>query len=186
MKNGTILTSLILLPIIVLFASGISYGETAFDMMFKTSDKYQDVVVKEVLSADTFRLESGEKIKMIGLRALKSPEKKKEKAERDAHGFRIEEPESPLTPIEEKAFEFVVELLEQKHVRLEFDSTKIDSNNKTLAYVYLLDGDVFVNEEILRNGFAHLQIIIPNIKYADKLREAYREATREKRGIQGE
>ncbi|MBU4332980.1 MAG: thermonuclease family protein [Candidatus Omnitrophica bacterium] len=186
MKTRTLLSTLIILPIITLFISGISFGETAFDMMFKTSNKYQDVVVKEVLSSDTFKLESGEKIKLIGLRALKAPERKKERPERDEHGFRIEEPESPLTPVEEKAFTFAVELLEGKHVRLELDNTKIDSNNNTLAYAFLLDDNVFVNKEILRNGFAHLQIRIPNTKYADQLREAYKEATIEKRGVQGE
>lgn len=185
MRTKTILAALTITFAAILIPN-ISFSETAFDMMFKTSDKYTDVIVKEVLSSDSFKLESGEKIKLIGLRALKAPEKKKEKTERDRYGFRIEEPASPLTPIEEKAFSFAVELLENKHIRLEFDSSKKDSDNATLAYAFLLDENIFVNKEILRNGFAHLQIIIPNTKYAQELRDAYKEAREEKRGIQGE
>ena len=185
MKNKTLLTALSI-TILTILMSSTSYGETAYDMFFRTSNKYKDVVVKEVLSADTFKLESGEKIKLIGLRALKAPERKKEKPERDKHGFRVEEPESPLTPIEEKAFSFAIELLENKHIRLEFDSSKKDSNNNTVAYAFLLEDNVFVNKEIIRNGFAHLQIRIPNTKYSQQLREAYKEARKEKRGIQGE
>jgi endonuclease YncB( thermonuclease family) len=50
----------------------------------------------------------------------------------------------------------------------------------------LLDNELFVNAEILRQGFAFLQIRPPNTKYSKELREAYTEARLEKRGLQGE
>ncbi len=44
----------------------------------------------------------------------------------------------------------------------------------------------FLNAEILRQGFANLSIRPPNMKFAKELREAYREARAEKRGLQGQ
>ncbi|MBF0510702.1 MAG: thermonuclease family protein, partial [Candidatus Omnitrophica bacterium] len=53
------------------------------------------------------------------------------------------------------------------------------------AYVYLPEGQM-ANAELLRKGFVRLRIVPPNVKYADKLRQAYQEAKREKRGLEGE
>ena len=66
-----------------------------------------------------------------------------------------------------------------------FDSEKNSEDYKTLAYVFLLEDDTFVNAEILRQGFAFLSIRPPNMKYAKELREAYKEARAEQRGLQG-
>jgi len=66
------------------------------------------------------------------------------------------------------------------------DDNKSDDDNLTLAYVFLMKNDLFVNTEILRHGFSQLSIQVPNTKYKKLLREAYQEARREKRGYQGE
>ena len=180
---------IVLFPIVL--CSGIASGESNFDFFFKNSEQYKDVIVEEVLSADILRLkgrvgEKGEIIKLIGLKAPKAPKKKGEDIDRNELGIVIKEPVTPLTPIEEKAFEFARELLEGQHVRIEFDADKEGEKHRTLAYVFLLENDVFVNTEILRHGFAHLSISPPNTKYADKLRDAYKEARKEQRGLQGQ
>ncbi len=148
-----------------------------------SSRRYKNAVVERVISADTIRLESGEKIKLIGLRAPEIPRRRK--AERDKFGFIIEE-ENPLTSVEEKAFDFVRSLLEGETVRMEFDVQKKSRDLSTFAYVFLIKKKTFVNTEILKQGFAFLQIRPPNTKYAQDLRDAYKEARREKRGLQGE
>jgi len=175
----------------VILYSGIASSESNFDFFFKSAEQYKDVVVKEVRSADTIVLEGkvgekGEIIKLIGLRAPKPPRRKTEDIKRDQFGLVIKEPVSPLTPIEEKAFEFTQELLEGRHVRLEFDADKKSESHATLAYVFLLKDNIFVNTEILRHGFAHLSIRPPNTKYAKELRKAYKEARAEQRGLQGQ
>ena len=175
----------------ITLCSGLAFGESNFDFFFKNSAQYKDVVVKEIISADRFRLkenpgEKGEIIKLIGLRALKPPKKKTEDIKRNDLGIVIKKPVTPLTSIEEKAFEFARELLEGQHVRLEFDADKLSEKHETLAYVFLLEDNIFVNTEILRHGFAHLSIRPPNTKYADELRAAYKEARREQRGLQGQ
>ena len=186
-----LLKQLIIVPSLIVLCSGLAFGESNFDFFFKDAARYKDVIVEKILSTDTFRLkgeigEKGEAIKLIGLRAVKPPKKKTEDINRNDLGIVIKKPATPLTPIEEKAFEFTRKLLEGRHVRLEFDAEKKGENYETLAYVFLLEENIFVNTEILRHGFAHLSIRPPNTKYADELREAYKEARREQRGLQGQ
>ena len=166
-------------------------GNSDFGFLMKDQARYEDVVVKQVLSTDTIVLEEGvgereEVIQLIGLKAPSTPKTKKVDIERDQYGFTKKKEVSPLTPIEEQAIEFARELLIGQHVRLEFDVNKKSEDYGTLAYVFLLNDNTFVNTEILRHGFAHLQIRPPNTKYADILREAYREARAQKRGLQSE
>ena len=182
---------LIIITSLILFCPATASSETNLDFFFKNATQYQDVIVDEIRSTDTILLRAGvgekrEVFQLIGLRAPKAPKIKKIDHERDQYGFVKKEEVSPLTPIEEKAFDFVKELLEGQRVRIEFDSEKKAKNHATFAYVFLLDDNTFVNTEILRLGFAHLQIRPPNTKYAEQLREAYKEARAEKRGLQGE
>ena len=165
-----------------LFATSL-WAESNFEYFFKNSTAYKDVVVERVIRTDLIELESGEKIRLIGLNSP-SESRRKEMPERDQHGFVVEEKASPLTSVEDLAYDFVQDLLEKKHVRLEFDTEKNDSDHHTFAYVFLLGNDLFVNVEILRQGYANLQIQPPNLKYSEKLRAAYKEAYKERRGLQ--
>ena len=136
--------------------------------------KYDDVVVQDVLRVDTLRLESGEIVKLIGVRAFGNPARKK-KIERDDYGFVVKEKADLEVRPGEQAQEYARELLEGKHVRLEFDAEQKDDGYKTLAYVFLVNDNTFVNARVLERGFADLQIQAPNLKYARQLRDAYRE-----------
>ena len=101
-------------------------------------------------------------------------------------GFIMDRPndrENPVEPIEKIALDFVRGLLEGKRVYMKFDASKISDDHKTLAYVYLMEDDTFVNETILKAGFAKLSIQPPNTKFSKTLRDAYREAREERRGI---
>ncbi len=163
----------------------IIFAESNLDFFLGGPKHYQDLVVEKVISGDTIVLETGETIRLIGVHAPDAV-RLREKIERDEHGFvvREETPDIEIPP-EQKAFEFVYELLDHKHVRLEFDVEKKDENFRTLAYVFLADSGMFVNAEILRQGYAQLRLGPPNMKYADTLREAYQEARKEQRGILG-
>jgi micrococcal nuclease len=163
---------------------GRAFGQSAFDAIFNTGG-YEDVIVQEVLKADTLVLqnERKERVKLIGLRAPEAPKKKK-MDERDTNA--PPKPVDPFNSIEEQALEFAKELLEGRHVRLEFDVERNNEDHAAWAYVFLLKDNTFVNAEILRQGFARLSVHPPNTKYADGLRAAYKEAQTEKRGLQGQ
>ncbi len=175
---------LFILLLILNLGTASSFAQT--EELFTHSqdkEKYKKILVERVFNGGTIKLEGGEKIKLIGLRALEAPPRSQIEYDRD--GKPMERKVLPENTLKEKAFAFAVHLLEGKYVRIEFDEQKTNDNLETLAYVFIIDTNTFVNAEILRQGYADLQIRPPNVKYENELRAAYREAREEKRGLQG-
>ena len=73
-------------------------------------------------------------------------------------------------------------LVNGKTVRLEFDVQEFDKYGRTLAYVYLEDG-TFVNAWLVKNGYAMVMTVPPNVKYQDLFLKLQREAREQKRGM---
>lgn len=65
---------------------------------------------------------------------------------------------------------------------LELDVRERDQYGRILAHVWSENG-VLVNELMLRQGFAVVYILSPNVKYAEEFRSAAREAQGAKRGL---
>ena len=122
--------------------------------------------VKEVVDGDTIVLEDGTKVRYIG---LNTPERGR--------------------PFYEEATEANRKLVEDREVRLEFDTVQIDRYGRTLAYVFVGDstgstqGETFINLELLRQGYANVFTVPPNVKYEELFREAEREAREVGRGL---
>ncbi len=60
-------------------------------------------------------------------------------------------------------------------MELEFNMERRDRYGLLLAYVYLTDGRM-LNEEIVKEGYANILTIPPNVKYQESFLRAYREA----------
>lgn len=181
--HRNVLTSLSCAAVGVLLTGNVFAG-LDIDAIIDKSQKSEDgLVAEKILRADLILLKSGKKIRLIGLKAPEPPRRKN--IQRDDFGNVIEPPVTPVKTIEERAFEYARSLLEDKRVRLEYDTENKDEDFNTYAYVFLPDG-TFVNAEILRQGFANLKLVPPNMKYAEALRQAYKEARAEQRGLQGE
>ncbi len=114
--------------------------------------------VKEVVDGDTIVLEDGTKVRYIG---LNTPERDR--------------------PFYEEATEANRKLTDGREVRLELDTVEIDQYGRTLAYVFV--GETFVNLELLRQGYANVFTVPPNVKYEERFREAEREAREAGRGL---
>jgi len=65
---------------------------------------------------------------------------------------------------------------------LELDVEQRDRYGRLLAYVYAPDGRM-ANEEMVREGYALLYTLPPNVKYVDRTRAALEEAKAERRGL---
>jgi len=65
---------------------------------------------------------------------------------------------------------------------LEFDIQKRDRFNRLLGYVFLPSGTL-LNELLLKEGYASLLLIPPNLRYRDRLSEASRLAIRNRKGL---
>ena len=77
---------------------------------------------------------------------------------------------------------FLTNLILGKNVRLEFDVGKKDRYGRTLAYVYLEDG-AFLNAELVKQGYAVIMTVPPNVKYADLFLQLQSKARDAKRGL---
>lgn len=150
--------------------------------LLASSVKYKDIRVARALSSDRLLLENEEKVSLIGIKGPHAPKLKDIK--RDEHGFIIHD-DDPTTPFGIEAVGFVRSLVEDKPVRLEFDTQRRAENGDILAYVFMSDGKL-LNAEVVRHGYANLKLIPPNMKYAEELRSAYREARHEMRGMSAE
>lgn len=111
---------------------------------YMQSEEWHTVI--KVADGDTFTIESGEKIRLIG---VDTPES-------------VHPDKSKNTEFGKVVSGFAKEQLLDRKVRLEFDVTKTDKYNRVLAYVYLEDG-TFYNELLLQKGYARVMTVQPNV-----------------------
>ena len=69
-------------------------------------------------------------------------------------------------------------------VKLICDVDSLDQFGRTLAYVYLEDG-TFVNADLVKNGYAMVMTVPPNIKFADEFVKLQQEARENNKGLWG-
>ena len=180
---------ILLVAMMVVFLATNIYGEE-IDKQVSASDEfkitfpfgktynYTDVFVKRVIDGDTLLLETGERVRLIG---IDTPEMHdSDKLKRDAK--RTQQDATTIQKLGRRAYEFTKGFLEVKRVSLEFDVERYDKYNRLLAYVYLKDG-TFANAEIVKEGYASLMTISPNVKYSDLFLKLYQEARQERRGL---
>ena len=132
------------------------------------NDEYYSV--KKIVDGDTFWIDDGSekgiKIRLIGVDAPES-----RKTGRKEIGYYGEE-----------AKKFLSQLIATKMVRLEYDVGRKDRYGRTLAYVYLEDG-TFVNAELVKQGYAMVMTVPPNVKYAELFIKLQQQAKEKKLGL---
>jgi micrococcal nuclease len=121
--------------------------------------------VKAVLDGDTIVLESGERVRYLGIDA---PEVSHRDQPGDCYG--------------DEALIANRNWVLHRQVRLEYDREKRDGYGRLLAYV-LLEDETCVNAALLRGGFAWLLVPPAGIRRHAELGEAQREALRDRRGM---
>lgn len=122
------------------------------------------IKVVRVIDGDTIELEGGEKVRYIG---IDTPE--------TVH------PSKPVEFMGKEASECNQGLVLGKFVRLESDIEERDKYGRLLAYVFV--DSLFVNAELVRQGFAQILTIPPNVKYADLFLSLQKEAREANRGL---
>ena len=117
-------------------------------------------LVTKVIDGDTIVLENGERVRYIG---IDTPE--------------ISQNECFALEAKKKNEELVL----GKRVRLEKDVSERDKYGRLLRYVYV--GNIFVNDYLVRNGYAYAVTYPPDVKYSERFLQAQREARENKRGL---
>jgi micrococcal nuclease len=80
-------------------------------------------------------------------------------------------------------------LMDNQSVVLVKDVTDKDKYDRLLRYVYVIqdqDNWLFINDYLVRNGFAKSSTYPPDVKYQEQFKEAEIEAREAKRGLWGE
>jgi micrococcal nuclease len=100
----------------------------------------------------------------------------------------IDTPETvhPSKPVEWMGLEASAknrELVENKVVQLEKDVSETDQYGRLLRYVWI--GDLMVNAELVRLGYAQVSTYPPDVKYQDLFLELQQEAREAGRGLWG-
>lgn len=113
---------------------------------------------ERVIDGDTFAVGGGAEVRVLG---INTPEKRQ---------F-----------LYVNASDFLRGLIEGKNVTMERDAVESDKYGRHLRYVFI--GGAFVNEEMIRKGFANVFIIPPNGKYSARLKEAEKYARENRLGL---
>lgn len=117
-------------------------------------------IVASVADGDTFRCDGGTRIRLLG----------------------IDSPERGQGPVYAEARRGLLHYLSKGDVvSLETDVRPLDQYGRTLAYVWV--GQTLVNEALVRDGWAVLYTLPPNVRYVDRIRRAETDAREHKRGL---
>jgi micrococcal nuclease len=142
-------------------------------------NEYADIGVAYVYDGDTVRLENGQKVRFVGIDTPESSENKKLFRDAARSGQDIK----TILAMGRAAAVYTKSLLDGRRVRLEFDIEKRDKYGRLLAYVYRADDGLFINEDIIKNGYAYPMTIPPNIRHADEFKKLFHEAQKAGRGL---
>jgi len=135
--------------------------------------------VEKIIDGDTFFC-SGEKVRLIGVDTPESTINPHIEKQRSLGSV------ERILYLGRKAKEFVTKIMPPgTRVRLEFDVQQRDRYGRLLAYVWLPDGRM-LNEILLREGYAMLYTVPPNVKYEERFRKTSREAVEKGKGLRGE
>ena len=110
----------------------------------------QNANVKRVIDGDTFILESGEKVRLIGVDCPES-----------------QDPNKPVEYWADEASAYLAKLIGDKTIRLEYGDERVDKYGRLLCYVWV-DDSVLVNLQIIKNGHGMAYLRFTHAREQDK------------------
>lgn len=131
----------------------------------------EKALVTHVVDGDTVVLDNGKTVRLIG---IDTPE--------------TVDPRRPVGCFGKEASNETKGLLTGKLVILQKDVSNTDKYSRLLRYIYLPldDGQIlFVNDYLVREGFAKAYTYPPDVKFNEQFRQAEKEAREGKKGLWG-
>jgi micrococcal nuclease len=158
--------------LLVLALAGCSAAQSSESSPFDRSAADANAVVADVVDGDTIDVIVDGREERIRFTGIDTPEK----ARRDTG--------APAECFGDEATAYTESLLPVgTPVRLERDVVGRDDYGRILAYVYRVDDGIFVNYEIVRQGYAQPLTIPPNVTFSDLMVSAAREAEADDVGL---
>ena len=134
----------------------------------QTDTNYQ---VIRIIDGDTVEILYEDQITSVQLVGVNAPET-------------TANPNQPPEPYGEQATAFLQEFLLDKSIYLRFDISKRDKYNRLLGYVYRASDSIFVNLEIIREGYGRVDTRYP-FKHEDTFTNYESRAKAAKKGLWG-
>lgn len=125
--------------------------------------------VERVVDGDTIVLVGGERVRLIG---VDTPETKDPRKAVQCFGVEASAHTTGLLP-------------SGTPVRIVHDVERRDRYGRTLAYVYREADGLFVNADLVANGYAQILTIPPNVAHVDEFRALQTGARDTNRGLWG-
>ena len=144
-------------------------GQSPCDV-FPGDPRYAVAHVDRVVDGDTIEVTLGGRQQRVRYIGIDAPESVK--------------PDSPVEYYGPEASEHNKKLVGGRDICLEKDVSETDRFGRLLRYAYL--GDTFVNDKMIRDGYARAVTFPPDVRHVDQLREAEREAREAGRGLWGQ
>lgn len=119
--------------------------------------------VTKVFDGDTIEIEGGQKVRYIGIDSA--------------------EVYPTIQCFSEEALAKNRELVLGKVVSLEKDVSETDKYGRLLRFVYI--GDIFVNNELTKEGYTKVMTVPPDIKYMDQFTQSEKYAIESNLGLWG-
>lgn len=123
--------------------------------------------VVRVVDGDTIRVKIGARVEKVRYIGVNTPE--------------LHHPKRGEEPGGREALELNRQLTLGKRARLELDVRQRDRYRRLLAYVWV--GDVMVNADLVRRGYAQVMTVPPNVRYQDLFLKLQRDARQAGRGL---
>lgn len=128
--------------------------------------KRETAKVVRAIDGDTIEIEGGRKVRYIG---IDTPE--------------LEDKQGNLECFARLAYERNRELVEGKTIELEKDVSETDRFGRFLRYVYV--EHLFINELLVKEGYAKASSYPPDVKYQERLRLLQSESLQNQKGLWG-
>ncbi len=133
------------------------------------SEQGERAEVIKVIDGDTFEISGGQKVRLVG---IDTPE--------------TVDPRRPVGCFGKEASNEAKKLLWGKEVILQKDVSDTDKYGRLLRYVYLSLDDgklLFVNDYLVREGFAKVYTYPPDVKFNEQFLEAQTAARENQKGL---
>ena len=136
-------------------------------ILASASAQTDDCAVVHVVDGDTIHVQCGARVEKVRYIGIDAPE--------------IHHPTWGEEPGGREAAALNRRLVGGRHVRLELDVRARDQYGRLLAYVWT--GDLMVNAEVVRLGYAQVMTVPPNVRYQALFLKLQREARAAGRGL---
>jgi micrococcal nuclease len=130
-------------------------------------NKEEEFLVTRVIDGDTIEIEGGKRVRYIG---IDTPE--------------TVDPNRPVGCYGKEASIKNTELVLNKRVKLVKDVSETDKYGRLLRYVFV--GDTFVNDYLVKEGYAKASTYAPDVKYSDQFSKSEKDSRESLKGLWGD